>query len=225
METKLLKLVTLFATLQEPDLRRIARRMKRDHFPKDSLILMEADVGSSLFVIHTGRVKISRLSEDGREVILAILKSGDFFGEMSLLDGQARSANVMTIEDSDVLVLRREDFMELILKYPQISIHLLKALAHRLRQSDAQIKSLSLLNASSRVAAALLLYAEMTGIEEKNSIIIPSIPPQLELASMAGTSRETISRTLRSFLREDLMQREKTKLIIPDVNKFRKRYL
>jgi CRP/FNR family transcriptional regulator, cyclic AMP receptor protein len=225
METKLLKQVSLFADLRETDLRLIARKMKWDFFPEDSLILMEADEGNSLFIIHKGRVKISRTSQDGKEVILAILKSGDFFGEMSLLDGQARSANVMTIEDSEVLVLRREDFMALIMRYPQISIHLLKALTHRLRQSDAQIKSLSLMNASSKVAAALLLYAEMTGIEDDNCIIIPFIPPQLELASIAGTSRETISRTLRCFLRDGLVKREKSKLVIPNVKEFRKRYL
>ncbi len=225
MAEELLKQVPLFASLKTSDLKRIASKLTFDMFPRDTVIFMEEDEGSSLFIIRKGRVKISRISEDGREVILAILKDNDFFGEMSLLDGQSRSANVMAIEDSDVLVLRREDFMELVTKYPELSIHLLKELARRLRLSDAQIKSLSLLKATSRVAAALVQLAESTGSMEERTVTIPFIPSQKDLANMAGTSRETISRTLTQFMEEGLIKRKGRMLFIFDMEKFKERFL
>jgi len=91
-------------------------------FKKECIILMETDVGDSLFIISKGRVKISRLSDDGKEVILAILKEGDFFGELSLLDGESRSADVTAIEDSEILMLKREQFFNLLTSHPDISI-------------------------------------------------------------------------------------------------------
>ena len=225
MELELIKNVPLFSGLKETEVKRIAGKMNRDHYPKDTVIFLESDEGDSLFIIQNGRVKISRISEDGGEVILAILKDGDFFGEMSILDGQLRSANVMAIEDSDILALRREDFMKLLLHHPEISIQLLKELAHRIRQSDSQIKSLSLLDASSRVAAAIMQLAEETGAISKKSVKISYLPSQQDLANIAGTSRETISRALSQFIKEGLIRREKNDLIIEDINKFKRQYL
>lgn len=225
MELKLIKNVPLFSGLKESELKRIAGKMIRDHYPKGTIIFLESDEGDSLFIIQNGRVKISRISEDGGEVILAILKDGDFFGEMSILDGQLRSANVMAIEDSDILALRREEFMKLLIHHPEISIQLLKELAHRIRQSDSQIKSLSLLDASSRVAAAIVQLAEETGVISKKSVKVSYLPSQQDLANIAGTSRETISRTLNQFIKEGLISREKNDIIIEDINEFKRKYL
>ena len=225
MEEVLLKQVPLFNGLKNADLKRVAAKLTHDRYPRETVIFMEEDEGSSLFIIRKGRVKISRISEDGREVILAILKDTDFFGEMSLLDGQSRSANVMAIEDSDVLVLRREDFMALVLKYPEISIHLLKELARRLRQSDAQIKSLSLLKATSRVAAALVQLSESSGSVDGISITIPFTPSQKDLANMAGTSRETISRTLKQFIDDGLLSKKGRMIVINNLEEFKELFL
>jgi CRP-like cAMP-binding protein len=221
MDVSLLKYVPLFSELSERDLVAISKVAVTQVFRKDNMILIEEEVGSTMFVILEGRVKISRISEEGREVILSILSEGDFFGEMSILDGQSRSANVVTLEDSTILVIHREDFLQMMHDFPQIAINLLKELAHRLRRSDSQIKSLSLQNATGKVASTLLRIADDSGKIHMGQVEIPKLPPQQDLANMAGTSRETISRVLKTLSEEGYLRKEGNKIIILDYESFR----
>jgi CRP-like cAMP-binding protein len=188
------------------------------------MILIEEELGSTMFIILEGRVKISRISDEGREVILSILGEGDFFGEMSILDGQTRSANVVTLEDSKILIIRREDFLQMLHDYPQIAINLLKELAHRLRRSDSQIKSLSLQNATGKVASTILRIADDSGKIHKGQVEIPRLPPQQDLANMAGTSRETISRVIKALTEKGYLRKEGSRLIILDYEMFRSEF-
>jgi CRP/FNR family cyclic AMP-dependent transcriptional regulator len=224
METKLLKRVPLFSQLDDDDLEKIRALCVTQHYVKDRIILIEEEAGNTLFLIQKGRVKVSRISDDGREVILSILEPGDFFGELSLIDGKARSASVTAIENSEVLMLRRGDFLGLLEDYPQISISLMKELAARIRKSDSQIKSLSLQDAMGRVASSLIMLAEDSGRIRLGQVIIPKIPLQQDLANMAGTSRETISRVFRYLEDENMIQRSGRKITIPDFNRFKKMF-
>lgn len=221
MDIQELKLIPLFSELGEEDLKEVAKFTIRQTFKKDNMVLIEEEVGSTMFIILKGRVKISRISDEGREVILSILVDGDFFGEMSILDGQTRSANAVTLEDTDMLIIRRENFLQMLYDYPQIAINLLKELAHRLRRSDAQIKSLSLQNALGRVASTLLRIADDSGIIKQGRVEIAHLPPQQDLANMAGTSRETISRVIKSLRQLGYVKKEGNKLIILDYERFR----
>lgn len=216
-----LRTVPLFSELEDQDLERIANVASIQKYHKDNIILIEEEVGTTMFIIISGRVKISRISDDGREVILSILSEGDFFGEMALLDGQTRSANVTAIEESELLMLRREDFLQMLYDYPQIAINLLKELAQRIRKSDEQIKSLSLQDATGRVAATILRIAEDSGIFHKGMVEIPDLPLQQDLANMAGTSRETISRVIKSLCQDGYLKKEGNKIIILDYEKFK----
>jgi CRP-like cAMP-binding protein len=184
------------------------------------MVLIEEEVGSTMFIILNGRVKISRISDEGREVILSILMDGDFFGEMSILDGQTRSANAVTLEDTELLIVRRENFLRILHDYPQVAINLLKELAHRLRRSDSQIKSLSLQKALGRVASTILRIADDSGIIKQGRVEISTMPPQQDLANMAGTSRETISRVIKSLTQLGYVKKEGSKLIILDYARF-----
>jgi len=224
MDTRLVKRVPLFSQLNEDDLEKIRDLCVTLHYVKDQIILIEEEEGNTLFLIQKGRVKVSRISDDGREVILSILEPGDFFGELSLIDGKARSASVTAIEDSEALVLRRGDFLGLLEDYPQISISLMKELAARIRKSDTQIKSLSLQDAMGRVASSLIMLADDHGRVRKDQVIIPRIPLQQDLANMAGTSRETISRVFRILEDEQLIERSGRKITILDFNRFKKMY-
>ena len=221
MDISLLKFIPIFSELSDNDLLRIARASTKQLYRKDNMILIEEEIGSTMFVILNGRVKISRISDDGREVILSILGEGDFFGEMSILDGETRSANVVTLEDSEILVIRREDFLQMLHDFPQIAINLLKELAHRLRKSDSQIKSLSLQNATGKVASTLLRIADDSGKIHLGQVEIPKLPPQQDLANMAGTSRETISRVIKSLSEKGYCKKMGSKLIIMDYERFR----
>jgi CRP-like cAMP-binding protein len=216
-----LQTVPLFSELEETDLQRIADVASVQKYHKDNIILIEEEVGTTMFIIISGKVKISRISDDGREVILSILSEGDFFGEMSLLDGQTRSANVTAIEESELLMLRREDFLQMLYDYPQIAINLLKELAQRIRKSDEQIKSLSLQDATGRVASTILRIAEDSGIFKKGVVEISNLPLQQDLANMAGTSRETISRVIKSLCQDGLLKKEGNKIYILNYEKFK----
>jgi len=116
---------------------------------------------------HHSKVKVVRMDEDGREVILSMFGPGEFFGEMSLLDGLARSASVVATVKSELFMIHRRDFLELLNEFPTVTISLLAELAMRLRKADMQIKSLSLKDAEGRVANVLLILADDVGISAK----------------------------------------------------------
>jgi CRP-like cAMP-binding protein len=221
MDINELKMIPLFSELDDKALEEIARMSVRQSYKKDNMVLIEEEIGSTMFIILSGRVKISRISDEGREVILSILVDGDFFGEMSILDGQTRSANAVTLEDSELLLIQRENFLRILHDYPQVAINLLKELAHRLRRSDEQIKSLSLQNAMGKVASTLLRIADDSGIIKHGQVEISQLPPQQDLANMAGTSRETISRVIKSLMQLGYVKKEGSKLIILDYERFR----
>ncbi len=221
MDIDVLRSIPLFSELNDKQLEEISRHCIRQIYKKDNMVLIEEEVGSTMFVILDGRVKISRISDEGREVILSILCDGDFFGEMAILDGQTRSANAVTLEDTQMLIIRRENFLQMLYDYPQIAINLLKELAHRLRRSDSQIKSLSLQNALGRVASTLLRIADDSGIIKQGKVEISQLPPQQDLANMAGTSRETISRVIKSLSQLGYIKKEGSKLIILEYDRFR----
>jgi len=217
---ELLQSVSLFWDLTEKELGYISEKMVLRHYEAGQMILLEASEGEQCFFVTEGSVKITRLSKDGREVILAILNDGDFFGEMSLLDGESRSANVIALDDTKVLTLNRNDFLLVIKEYPQIAIQLLKEMALRLRKSDRQITSLSLSDAEKRIALCILRIAEEQGVIQKGHVSIPKAPIQQDIANMSGTSRETVSRALKLLEKEGFIQRNGRELLINNYNKF-----
>jgi CRP-like cAMP-binding protein len=224
MNLDILKQIPLFSELNDRDLDKVIHLASRQKYHKDNMILIEEEVGSTMFIILSGKVKISRISDDGREVILSILSDGDFFGEMSLLDGHTRSANVTATDESELLVIRREEFLQMLKDYPQIAINLLKELAQRIRKSDEHIKSLSLQDATGRVATTLLRIAEDSGMFRKGQVEISELPLQQDLANMAGTSRETISRVIKSLTDDGFLKKHGGKIIILDYERFRLRF-
>ena len=221
---ELLQSVSLFWDLTEKELGYISEKMVLRHYEAGQMILLEASEGEHCFFVTEGSVKITRLSKKGREVILAILSDGDIFGEMSLLDGEFRSANVVALDDTEVLTLNRNDFLLVLKNYPQIAIRLLKEMAHRLRKSDRQIASLSLSDAEKRIAICILRIADEKGVIKKGQVSIPKIPIQQDIANMSGTSRETVSRAFKLFVKEGFVQRNGKELIIYDYNRFVKEF-
>ena len=224
MDSVLLKTVPLFSDLADRDLNRIADLMVTKRYRKHNLIFFEDDLGQNLFIIKLGRVKISRIDEGGGEVIFAILGEGEFFGELSIIDGLTRSATVTSLEEVELLVLRRGDFLDLLHHYPQISITLLRELASRIRKSDTQIKSLSLKDARGRVATTLIRLAEDIGIMHEGKVIIKKLPLQKDLANIAGTSRETISRVFKKLENEGFFSKKNNTLVFHDFNRFKQEF-
>ena len=219
-----LRKVPIFSDLSDSDLEKISSKMISRIYEKGKMILLEESEGETFFIILSGVVKVTRLSDDGREVILAILGESDFFGEMSLLDGEGRSANIVANEKSEVVTLSRRDFLDCLQKYPKIAIALLEELAVRLRKSDQHIESLSLSDSEQRIGITLIRLAEELGTIKQGDVNVKNLPFQQDLANMAGTSRETVSRTLKLLESKNLLKRDGRNLTIYKFDSFRQTF-
>jgi CRP-like cAMP-binding protein len=206
-----LRNVPLFTHLDDAELTRLARAAREKNYPKGSVIVFEEDPGDALYVVLSGQVKVVLIGDDGREVILSILKKGDFFGEMSLIDDQPRSAHVIATTRANLLVLRRDEFHQCLADSPGISLGLLQALSRRLRRADDKIGSLVLLDVNGRIARLLLELAD-----EHDGQRIPRKVTHHTLAQMIGSTRETVSRTLREFTDQKLLEISRESITVVD---------
>lgn len=186
--------VPLFAGIDPAELAQLADVTREKQYPKGSVIVFEDDPGDALFVVREGRVKVVLVSEDGREVILGVLGVGEHFGELSLIDEGPRSAHVIAMEDSTLLVLRRDDFKRRVEVTPQLAWALLVELSRRLRRADGKIGGLVLLDVPGRIARLILDAAADTG----GDTIEKPLTHQT-IAQMIGASRETVSRAMSEF--------------------------
>ena len=209
--TDILRKVPLFSQLAPEDLERVGEISRERVYPRNSVILFEDDPGDALYVVAKGQVKVVLIGEDGREVILSVLGDGDFFGEMALIDDEPRSAHVIAMKDSSLLVLRREDFQSQVAANPKIALKLLRVLVQRLRRADAKIGGLVLLDVNGRVAQLLLDLADESGG--------PRITRRLThhtIAQMIGSSRETVSRAMRELVERGLIETTRREISIRD---------
>ncbi len=183
-------------------------------FKKNSIIFLESEDPTGFFIILEGYVKISRLNRDGKEVVIAILKPGNFFGEMSILDGYPRSTDAAAETDLKLLAVKESDFHRMLAKFPNVAVEMLKELAQRIRNSDSQIKGLSILNARGKVASSLLRWARDQGEERGKSVVIEGTSNQSEMASYVGLTRETFNRNLHHLQEEGFIRVEKRNIVI-----------
>lgn len=202
---QLLRRVSIFEGLDDTAIAGLSSCLKRTEFPKDAMIVGQSDQGDSLYIIESGRVKVVLYGESGREVILTIFRAGDFFGEMSLLDGEPRSANVIALEPTVALVLSRDDFAHHVETHTHIALKILSEMSKRLRHADEVIGNLALLDVYGRVARILINLARTEGENRDEGVMIRERPTQQDLASMIGTSRETVSRVLSEFQRRGFL--------------------
>lgn len=191
-----LRQVALFDCLGEPELEALAELTFTRGFDKGQVIILAEESGDTLFIIRSGQVKVSLLHEDGKEFILSLLGEGEVFGELSLLDDRPRSANVTALEKTELVMLRRADFLGLVARVPQIAVSLLEELASRLRRTDDQVEGLALLDVHHRVARTLLRLADDSGEATPEGVVVRR-PTHQQLANMSGTTRETVSRVLK----------------------------
>ncbi|MFZ3072974.1 MAG: Crp/Fnr family transcriptional regulator [Thermodesulfobacteriota bacterium] len=197
---KELKNVSLFSELDATELALINTHCEEVSFPKDSFILREDDSGGDLYVILSGAAGIVIASRDGKEFLLDELKKGDFFGELSLLDGKRRSAAVVAQSDVRLLMLKRESFLKVMAKKAGIAIKLLSVTARRLREADEKIKMLSFLDAASRVEKAIAKIGETDGVRMADGRIKIAGVTHRMLAVRTGVSREAVTKAVKSLV-------------------------
>jgi CRP/FNR family cyclic AMP-dependent transcriptional regulator len=217
MDHELLSSVPIFAELERDDIDALAKLAARRRYPKDGVVFFENEEGSSFFMIVEGRIKVTILGDDGREIILSVLSSGDFFGEMALLDNEPRSATAIAVEDSELLVLNRSDFESAVADNSRVMQALIKTLTARLRKANHQISTLALLDVYGRVARVILEMAREDGRRLRDGSIAFRRATHQEIANRIGTTRETVTRMLKDLQRQGLIHVEGREIVLqPD---------
>jgi CRP/FNR family transcriptional regulator, cyclic AMP receptor protein len=176
-------------------LRAIASTGVVHSYPKNAVLLNEGDVGDSLYIVVSGRVKVYSSNAAGREVVIAFHGPGEYVGEMSL-DGSPRSASVMTLEPTTCAVVTRASFRQFILAYPDFALHLIEKLIERVRLTTENVKSLALSDVYGRLVKLLLALA----VKRDGNLVVPEKLTQQDIAERVGASRDMISRLLKDLV-------------------------
>lgn len=195
----------LFAALPIPAIEDLTERVSVRRVGPHETVVSQDEAGDSMFVIASGRVKVVIFGENGREVTLSLLRAGDAFGEMSLFDGQSRSANCIALESVTLLVLERQDLLCHISSHPRTALNLMGEMATRLRRADESIAELALCDVNERLVRRLVSLAQEEGTSGPEGLLVRRRPTQQELANMIGSCRETISRAFNQLARDGLI--------------------
>lgn len=204
--------IPLFSALGAEDLEAIANQAVTKTFPKGNIVINEGDRTDSLYVILSGKVKVFLTDENHKEVIVDIQRSGDYFGELALLDEAPRSASVMTMEPCTFLVVSKSAFDRYLTHNPQVALNVMKGLAERLRATTENVRSLALLDVYGRIARTLLQLAHREGEE---NVIDEKLTHQ-DLANMVGASREMVSRIMADLAKGGYIKVEGKSIIVKE---------
>jgi CRP/FNR family cyclic AMP-dependent transcriptional regulator len=190
-----LRNVPLFSGLEEGELDRLARVAGRRRVGRGEQVVRAGETADAFLIMLTGRAKVTNFDEEGREVILAWLGPGEFFGEMGLIDDSPRSASVIAVENCELMVLGKQEFQRCMQDNFQVAQKLMQILVRRLREADRHIESLALLDVYGRVARLLLDLSE----EEGGRRVVRQKISKQDMARMIGASREMVSKVMRDL--------------------------
>lgn len=210
----LLKNVPLFQDLAEHELDAIAPLFVERKYKKNTVLFFEGDLGEDLFIIASGLVKIYRIDQ-AKEIILSLFDAGDFFGEMSLMQhGLTRSATAETLEATTMYSLSRRAFTHFLERTPKLSLKLLEMTMDRLRKANEQIYDLTFLDVRARTIKVLYRLAQEHGIDDNGSLLINMKLTHQQLANMAGTVRESVTKVLQELQEEQVIGIDKKMISI-----------
>jgi len=217
----ILKKVPLFSVLEERELTELAALGNTRRIRKDELIFLQGDPGRHFFTILQGRVRIFLQDARGREVILSLLTDEDFFGEMSLLDGKARSASAQAMAETRVFSIGHDEFYRFLERNSSVALKLLRFLSERLRRADEIIENLALLSVKGRLARLLADWGQRDGktVEGKLHFKLPM--PKTQIAQMLGTSRETVSRMMSEMHDEGTIQMDGNAISVEAIDRLK----
>lgn len=192
----LIRRVPLFSDLPETQAQFVAQAVQKKRFKRGEILVAQGEVGGRLFVILSGRVRVYSSNDKGREVTLTRLGAGDYFGEMSLIDGGVHSASVVADQQTDVWVLGQAAFRHCLMSSSALAEQIMRGLVSRLRQADEKIEMLALMDVYGRVVKALI---EMAVEDEEGRILVRERINRQDLAKKVGASREMVSRVMKDF--------------------------
>lgn len=217
----LLGLIPLFEPLRQAERRRLAELLRRQTVRKGETLFRRGDEGTALYIITSGRIRITLPSSQDDEITVTVFSNGDFFGEMALLDGMPRSADAVALEETHLYVLNRSDFITFLINNESAVKSILYALSMRLRKTDNLLGETVFLNVSMRLMRRLADLAEIQGVRGKDGGEVAIRITQKELASLVGVSRESVNKELKVLERSGLVETSRNTIVIRDMEKIR----
>jgi CRP/FNR family cyclic AMP-dependent transcriptional regulator len=214
----ILRAMPIFETLNDEDLKPLTRVAMLRSIPRHTVVLHAGDRTDAIYFVLSGALKVQISDEEGREVILSMLGPGELFGDMGALDAHPRSATVLAVESSEVVMIGKLDFKQCLMDNPDVSLFIMRNLTRRLRLADRNIESLALLDVYGRVARLLLEAAE---IVDGRKVVTHKLTKQ-DIAKMIGASREMVSRVMRDLTTQGLIQEHDGQLILVDLDAFKR---
>ena len=220
---ELLQRVPFLAGLSDEDREAMASAIARKRYRRGDIIMQKEEPGHALFIVERGAVRIYVPSSQGNDLILAVLGPGDFFGDLSLLDGRPRSASASVAMETTLLMLERADFIALLTNRPAAAMAVLEAVAGRLRETDEMASDLAFLDVAGRLSKRLLDLAAAHGVERGGGVLIDLAVTQEDLANMIGVTRESVNRNLSEFQALGLISKHGRRIIVRDAKGLRRR--
>lgn len=216
-----LKQVPFFENLEFNELEKVASLFITRKYDRGLNVFLEGGEGEEFYLIQSGVVKIYKES-DTREIILAVFGEGEFFGEMAVLENQkTRSASAMVMEQSNLYVLKRKDFISVMNQNPQIAIKIMHTALERLRAANELIKDLTFRDAKTRIANGLYRLMEKRGMKLGSGALIDIKLTHQQIADISGTVRETVTKVMLDLQGQGIIQIDKKKIFIHDLEKFK----
>jgi CRP/FNR family transcriptional regulator, cyclic AMP receptor protein len=213
----------LFEALGEEDTLALRARVTNVEIGRTDRLFSEGDAGDKLYVILSGKIKLTRKAPDGRENLLSVHGPGEMFGELSLFDPSPRTASATAVTDVQLAALAHDDLRHWLTSRPDVSMHMLRALAQRLRRINDVKADLVFTDVPGRVAKALLDLAERFGVPQEDGLQVNHDLTQEELAQLVGASRETVNKALADFAARGWLQLSAKSVLLVDADRLRKR--
>jgi CRP/FNR family cyclic AMP-dependent transcriptional regulator len=211
----------LFGQLALDELERLVAYMRLVRQPPRTVLFRKGDPGTHMVVVVRGRVKVCTHSEDGKELVLNLINPGEVVGEIALLDGADRTADAVTLVDSDLLILERRDFIPFLKRHPDACMRLLAVLCERVRRTSELLEEALFLEGSSRLAKRLVHLAEVFGKAVPGGVKIDISLSQQQLGNMVGMSRESMNKQLKQWRQDDLIRIEDGRYVLTNLEALR----
>ena len=221
-DNKYLRQIPLFSGLSEEEIGEISSYIERKYFRKKETIFSEGDPSNWFYILFDGEVKITKLSHDGKEIIIELLSSGEFFGGFAVLKGFPYPANAIAMRDCETNRISRHNLMRIIERFPNIMYDITANLGERVRELHDTLKNVALERVESRIAALLLKLAEKTGEKSTSGeIAIAMRLTKQDIAEMVGTTVETSIRVLSRFRKSGIIKDVSGKIVIRNLGALR----
>lgn len=212
-----LKKIPIFSALNDEELKEIQHYLTKENFKKKQEIFSEGDPSDWFYILISGKVKITKMSVDGREIIIELISPPDFFGGFAVLKGFPYPANAVAMEDSNVIKISRHNLLKIIDRFPNVMYDMTANLGDRIREFHDTLKNIALERVESRIAALLLKLADKTGEKKDKTILINMRLTKQDIAEMVGTTVETTIRVMSKFKKSGFIDDKDGKVLIKNL--------